>query len=98
VAHIWRWKYSLGFSLLVKPGGDAPAIEGAVPALQIIGQPADVVLGRDDQQLPEAVEDAGEDQHAERLLDLVRQYVERVHREPLRGGDHDSIDPQIRVG
>jgi len=44
--------------LLVKPGGDAPAIEGAVPALQIIWQPADVVLGRDDLQLGEAVEDA----------------------------------------
>jgi hypothetical protein len=73
VAHIWRWKYSLGFSLLINLA-ETRWRSKAVHALQIIGQPADVVLGRDDLQLREAIEDAREDQHAERLLDLVRQH------------------------
>jgi len=42
--------------LIGEAGGDPLALEGAVHALQIIGQPADIVLGRDDLQLGEAVE------------------------------------------
>src|SRR5580704_16057573 len=59
------------FQLVRKAGRDALALEGAVHALQIIRQPADIVLGRDDLQFREAVEHAREDQHAERLFDLV---------------------------
>src|SRR6516225_1174896 len=60
--------------LVGKAGSDALAFESAVHALQVIGQPADIVLGRHDLQLREAVEHAGENQRAERLLDLVRQH------------------------
>src|SRR6267143_3849561 len=60
--------------LIGEAGGDALALEGAVHALQIIGQPADIVLGGDELQLWKAVEHAGEDQDAERFLDLVRQH------------------------
>src|SRR5437016_7193019 len=62
------------FQLIGEAGGDPLALEGAIHALQIIGQPADIVLGGDDLQLRKAVEHAREDQHAERLLDLVRQH------------------------
>src|SRR5215472_5456827 len=64
--------------LVDKTGGDALALEGAIHALQIVGQPADIVFGGDDLQFREAVEHAREDQDAERLLHLVRQH-RRAH-------------------
>src|SRR5262245_15962050 len=51
----------------------AAELEGEGHALQVVRQPAAVVLGRDDLELREPVEHAREDEHAEGALDLVRE-------------------------
>src|SRR5207248_4415907 len=51
----------------------ARALGEPVHALQEIRYPAAIILGRDDLQVREAVEHTGENQYAERFLDLVRQ-------------------------
>ena len=63
-----------GLQLLRKAGRGARAGRDPVHTLQVIGDPADIVLGRDDLQIREAVEHAREDQHAERFLDLVAEH------------------------
>src|SRR6266849_800131 len=62
-----------GLQAQLEAGRVATALEGAVHPLQVIRQPAAVVLSRDDPEIREAVEHAGEDEHAEGALDLVRQ-------------------------
>src|SRR5439155_289319 len=61
------------FQRQLEAGREPTPLEGAVHALQVVREPPAVVLGRDDLEVREAVEHAGEDEHAERPFDLVRE-------------------------
>jgi hypothetical protein len=87
-----------GLQLVGETGGDALALEGAIHTLQIVGQPTDIVLRRDDLQLRKPVEHAGEDQHAERLLDLVRQHGRaHVARAPIKLAFHPHAGDRVQA-
>ena len=62
-----------GLQAQLEPGRVAPALEGAIHALQVIAQPATVVFRRDDLEIRKAIQHPGEDEHAEGALDLVRE-------------------------
>src|SRR5262249_29922341 len=54
-------------------GGVASPLERAIHALEVVRQPAAVVFRRDDLELRKPIEHPGEDEDAERALDLVRE-------------------------